>query len=61
MLASYNAGAGHVEDARRLADAAGEDPDDWAVVAAWMLRLAEPEWAAHPLARHGGCKGVEPV
>jgi membrane-bound lytic murein transglycosylase F len=61
VLASYNAGLGHVADARRLASANGEDPDSWDVVAEWMLRLEQPDWADHPLVQHGWCRGSEPV
>lgn len=59
-LAAYNAGRGHVEDARRLAQEMGLDPNRWfkhTEVA--MLRLQD-----HAVARkmrHGYCRGEEPV
>ena len=59
-LAGYNAGHGHVYDARRLAARLGLDPDVWfgnAEVA--MLKLTEPEY--HREARHGYVRGTEPV
>lgn len=59
-LAGYNAGQGHVYDARRLAGKMGLDPDVWfgnAEVA--MLKLSEPEY--HKEARHGYVRGTEPV
>jgi membrane-bound lytic murein transglycosylase F len=59
-LAGYNAGQGHVYDARRLAEKMGLDPDVWfgnAEVA--MLKLSEPEY--HNEARHGYVRGTEPV
>ncbi len=59
-LASYNAGHGHVRDARRLAADLELDPDVWfgnAELA--MLKLAEPEF--HNRARHGYVRGAEPV
>jgi membrane-bound lytic murein transglycosylase F len=59
-LASYNAGHGHVRDARRLAGQLGLDPDVWfgnAELA--MLKLAEPEYSGQ--ARHGYVRGTEPV
>ncbi len=59
-LASYNAGRGHVEDARRLAKEMGLDPNVWFHnVEKAMLRLSEP--AVHRRMRHGYCRGTEPV
>jgi membrane-bound lytic murein transglycosylase F len=61
VLASYNAGIGHVWDARRLAAAAGDDPDAWNQVAPWMIKLMEPRWYKHPVVRYGYVRGTEPV
>ena len=61
VLASYNAGQGHVLDARRLADKYGEDPARWEDVAKFLLRLAEPEYYGDPVVRSGYCRGSEPV
>ncbi len=59
-LAAYNAGHGHVRDARRLARELGLDPDRWfGNVEQAMLRLSEPEFARR--ARHGYVRGHEPV
>lgn len=59
-LAAYNAGAGHVRDARRLAAALGLDPDRWFDnVEEAMLRLAERRHFRH--ARFGYVRGGEPV
>lgn len=59
-LASYNAGYGHVEDARRLARAKGWDPDRWfGNVEKAMLLLERPQFYKH--ARYGYCRGSEPV
>lgn len=59
-LASYNAGYGHVLDARRLAEAQGLDRNRWfGNVEKGMRLLAKPEFARH--ARHGYCRGGEPV
>ena len=38
MLASYNTGAGHVQDAQRLAEKHGDDPTSWEDVAFWLLK-----------------------
>ena len=59
-LASYNAGRGHVLDARRLARQKGWDPDRWfGNVEKAMLLLKERKYARQ--ARHGYCRGDEPV
>lgn len=59
-LASYNAGRGHVIDARRLARQKGWDPDKWfGNVEKAMLLLKERKYARK--ARHGYCRGDEPV
>jgi membrane-bound lytic murein transglycosylase F len=61
MLASYNAGAGHVEDAQRLAEKHGDDAKKWADVSYWMLQLSKQEYYADPVVRFGFCRGLEPV
>lgn len=59
-LAAYNAGVGHVRDARRLAAQQGLDPDRWfGNVEEAMLLLSRPEY--HRNARHGYVRGTEPV
>lgn len=37
MLAGYNAGIGHVTDARKLAARDGKNPDSWSVVAHYLM------------------------
>jgi membrane-bound lytic murein transglycosylase F len=61
ILASYNAGAGHVEDAQRLTEKRGGDPKKWADVSYWLLQLAKQEHYADPVVRYGYCRGTEPV
>lgn len=59
-LASYNAGYGHVADARTLARQKGWNPDRWFNnVEHAMLLLSRPEYSAK--ARHGYVRGTEPV
>ena len=59
-LAAYNAGHGHVEDARRLAQRLGKDPDKWfGHVEEAMLLLSKPQYARQ--ARYGYVRGSEPV
>ncbi|WP_412060199.1 transglycosylase SLT domain-containing protein [Rubrivirga sp. IMCC45206] len=61
ILASYNAGAGHVMDAQRLTEAEGGDPTIWDDVAYWLLRKSEAEVYNRPEVRHGYARGLEPV
>jgi membrane-bound lytic murein transglycosylase F len=59
-LAAYNAGAGHVHDARRLAGQLGYDPDRWFDnTEEAMLLLSKKEYASK--ARYGYVNGREPV
>lgn len=61
VLASYNAGLGHVGDARRLAAALGGDPDDWNDVAQALLNLEHREFYRNKVVRYGYVRGTEPV
>ena len=59
-LAAYNAGAGHVHDARRLASQLGYDPNRWFDhTENAMLLLSKKEYARK--ARFGYVNGREPV
>ncbi|MCK6546962.1 transglycosylase SLT domain-containing protein [Myxococcota bacterium] len=59
-LASYNAGYGHVADARRLALEEGLDPDTWTgAVERALLLLEHKEYAQR--APSGWCRGSETV
>ncbi|MCW8919388.1 MAG: transporter substrate-binding domain-containing protein [Gammaproteobacteria bacterium] len=59
-LAAYNAGVGHVRDARRLAVEKGWNPNKWFNhVERGMLLLAKREYAKS--AKHGYVRGHEPV
>lgn len=59
-LASYNAGFGHVFDARRLARQQGLDPDQWFDnVERAMLLLSKRQYARK--AKYGYVRGREPV
>jgi len=61
-LASYNCGFGHVLDARRLAEANGDDPDVWTgSVEKAMLELSYPENYNAEGIRYGYVRGIEPV
>ena len=58
-LAAYNAGFGHLEDARILAQANGADPDRWDDVARFLPMLGEERYYLQ--ARRGYARGWEPV
>lgn len=59
-LAAYNAGWGHLDDARRLAKEMGWDDNKWfGHTEKAMLLLSQPEY--YRRARHGYVRGREPV
>lgn len=60
VLAAYNAGPGHIDDARQLARRYGRDPDRWTSnVDYFVLHLSEPRYYNDPLATHGYMRGSE--
>ena len=61
ILASYNTGAGHVEDAQRLAEANKGDPTKWADVSYWLLQKSKREIYTNPVVKYGFARGIEPV
>lgn len=62
VLASYNVGHGHVQDARRLAAAYDADPDIWhSNVERFMLKKSNPEYYNTEIVQYGYATGVEPV
>ncbi|MDQ3393265.1 MAG: transporter substrate-binding domain-containing protein [Bacteroidota bacterium] len=61
ILASYNAGQGHVLDARRLAAKNGKDPQDWSQVEYYLLNKSQPKFYNDPVVKSGYCRGEEPV
>lgn len=61
VLASYNAGLGHVLDARRLALKYGKNPFLWDDHVAEFIRLkSQPQYYRDEVVRHGYCRGQEP-
>lgn len=58
-LASYNVGFGHLEDARKLTQSAGKDPDRWMDVKKFLPLLAQKEW--YSKTEFGYARGNEPV
>jgi membrane-bound lytic murein transglycosylase F len=61
ILASYNAGAGHIEDAQRLTARYGGDPRKWNDVSYWLLQLSTQQYSTDPVVKFGFCRGMEPV
>lgn len=62
VLASYNVGPGHVQDAREIARQTGKDPDVWFNnVAEALLLKSDREFIALEGVKHGYCRGAEPV
>jgi membrane-bound lytic murein transglycosylase F len=61
VLASYNAGRGHVLDAQRLAEKNGQDPKVWENVAYWMIQKSKRAVYTDPVVRYGYVRGLEPV
>ena len=58
-LAAYNIGFGHLEDARKLTQARGGDPDKWNDVKDNLLLLAKRKYYKHT--DHGYARGWEAV
>lgn len=61
VLAAYNAGPGHVFDARALTLKYQKDPNKWDDVREYMLRKSDPEFYSDPVCKYGYCRGKEPV
>ena len=62
ILASYNVGIGHVQDARNLAAKYGKNPAVWeGNVAEYILKLSGKEFYTDPVVQYGYCRGMEPV
>ena len=58
-LAAYNVGGGHLEDARKLAESEGLNPNKWLDVKQMLPRLAQKQW--YTKTRYGYARGGEPV
>src|SRR4051812_5395111 len=61
ILASYNVGTGHVQDAVRLAAKNGDDPRSWLDVSYWLIRKSKRSVYNDPVVKHGFARGTEPV
>lgn len=60
VLASYNAGAGHVADAMRLTEKYGGDPTKWRNVSEYLLKKSKPKFYNDDVVKYGYCRGREP-
>lgn len=57
VLASYNVGHGHVEDAWRLALKYGSNPQSWDSVAGFLKLKSDPKYFNDPVVKSGYAKG----
>jgi membrane-bound lytic murein transglycosylase F len=61
VLASYNVGLGHLQDAVRLAEKYGGNPNSWQDVSGYLLKKARSKYFNDPVVEYGYCRGSEPV
>lgn len=62
ILASYNAGPGHILDAMELARKNGNDPEKWdGNVAMWLLKKSDPQYYNDSVVKNGYFRGTESV
>lgn len=61
VLASYNVGQGHVQDARRLTAKYGGNQDKWEDVSIYLLKKSEKKYYTDEVVYYGYCRGEEPV
>ena len=61
VLASYNAGPGHIFDARALTLKAGKNPDSWDEVREYLRLKSNPEYYNDEVCKYGYCRGEEPI
>ena len=57
ILASYNAGIGHVLDARRLARSEGANPNSWADVSRYLQLKSTPDYYEQEVVKCGKFTG----
>jgi membrane-bound lytic murein transglycosylase F len=61
IMASYNAGQGHVKDAQRLAKKYGYNDQKWdGEVEVFLLNKSQPQFYRDPVCKYGYCRGSEP-
>ena len=57
ILASYNAGIGHVLDARRLARSEGANPNSWESVRHYLIKKSDPAYYEQDIVQSGRFTG----
>jgi len=58
-LAAYNVGGGHLDDARKMAEREGLNPNKWLDVKKMLPRLSQKQW--YRQTKYGYARGGEPV
>lgn len=61
LLAGYNVGFGHVEDAIRLAEKYNENSASWDVISFYMSNLSNPKYFNDTCVKHGYISGIYAV
>lgn len=57
ILASYNAGIGHIYDACRLARSEGANPNSWEVISGYLKLMSDPAYYNREVVRYGKFNG----
>lgn len=61
ILASYNVGLGHLQDAVRLTEKFGGDTQKWEDVSQYLLKKSKSKYFNDPVVEYGYCRGTEPI
>ncbi len=61
VLASYNVGLGHLQDAVRLTEKYGGETSSWKDVSNYLLKKSNSNFFNDPIVEFGYCRGSEPV
>lgn len=61
VLASYNVGLGHLQDAVRLTEKYDGDAQNWNDVSDYLLKKSSAKYFNDPVVEYGYCRGSEPV
>ncbi|MEO9872840.1 MltF family protein [Ekhidna sp.] len=61
VLASYNVGLGHLQDAIRLTEKYGGNTKKWDDVSEFLLKKSQSKFFNDPVVEFGYCRGSEPI
>lgn len=61
VLASYNVGLGHLQDAVKLVEKYGGDTSKWDDVSEFLMKKSHSQYYNDPVVEYGYCRGTEPV